>query len=76
MLVEMITLAASPEAVLEPGKTYNLPKAQAQDFVKAGAARYNPHPKKVMRVPPQPDPEDVPELPEEDELTEAEDDNE
>ncbi len=70
MLVQMITTAASPSKVLESGKTYNLGTAEAKMFIAAGAARLGTG--KPTRVPPQPDPEDVPDVPEDDEATESE----
>jgi hypothetical protein len=80
MLVTMITTAASPEHVLEAGKTYNLPSKLALLLVKsigphgAGYARLAAQPVKMTPVTP-PDPQDVPELPDEDELTELDDED-
>ena len=67
----MVTLAASPERVLEPGKVYNLPAAEAKELL-AGKYAVEPTDKElrkgVERIPPQPDPEDIdaPDLDDED----------
>ena len=68
MIVEMTKLACCPEMILEPGKRYNLPAAKARDFIAAGAAKAITGPCKVTRVPEQPDPEDHPEVEEDEEI--------
>jgi hypothetical protein len=67
MLVKMLTNAASPNRVLEAGKTYNLPAdiaepLLAKDSARAGqscAVRVSGG--KVTKLPFHPDPEDFPE---------------
>jgi hypothetical protein len=68
----MVTSAASPVAVLDAGKVYDLPKALAKELCQANvsggpyAVAVGAH-EKANRIPPQPDPEDVPDWKGEDE---------
>lgn len=55
--VKMLSLAAGPDRILERGKVYNLPDKVAQDLVAGEFAV--PSEEKAVRLPPQPDPEDV-----------------
>lgn len=72
--VKMQATAASPQRILDAGRVYRLSDSEAAELVKGGFARYEDAPKKVDRIPPQPDPEDVtPEL-EDDDGDEEEDD--
>jgi len=59
MKIKMRSLAASPYRVLEPGKTYNLPRDEAQELIAGGYAVLDVDAVKVERIPPQPDPEDI-----------------
>ena len=60
MKVTMQTTAASPDRVLQLGKTYDLPKEVAQSLVDAKAALPAKREAKPERVPVSPDPEDSP----------------
>ncbi len=74
MLVQMLTLAASPAMILQAGSVYNLPKTLATDLLKGNYAKLPDGTRKPTRLPAQPDPEDVPELPEDEEEMTVEDD--
>lgn len=66
MNVRMHTTAASPDAVLHAGEVYSLPAHIAEPLLKGRSEAGEPYaskvdgPVKARRLPPQPDPQDVP----------------
>lgn len=57
MTVRMITLAAGPQVILRPGKSYNLPGPFARELIEARAAEPSKDPKASR--PGKPDPQEV-----------------
>ncbi|MGW2548307.1 hypothetical protein ACWC5I_47495, partial [Kitasatospora sp. NPDC001574] len=56
--ITMLTLSASPEGVLDQGRTYDVPgdvaRARAQELVEGGYALLNDVPPKAAKTPPPP----------------------
>lgn len=61
MKIRMFTTAAGPDGVFQAGKVYNLPKAKANAYLKAGSAHLVEEPKEKPKPEPKPETEPKPE---------------
>ncbi len=66
----MKTLAAGPDRIMQPGKTYNLPSDEAKRLIDGGFAVQSSDP--VTRISERPDPEETKGPDDEDEVDEDE----